>query len=61
MGSYYYLYNKKCPYCGKTMSETIFAENSYDKDGEYQGFDMSRCAHCKKEFRMDMDITFSKL
>ena len=61
MGSYYYFNEKECPYCGKICDELIFAESSYDKDGELRGYDISRCEHCGKLIKIEMDFTFNKL
>lgn len=61
MGSYYYFYDKECPYCNKICGELIFAENDYDKNGELKDHSISRCEHCGKFIRIDMKFTFSKL
>ena len=53
MGSHWYLYNRKCPYCGKVVNEIIFAENSYYKS------DMSK--DCDRSIKVRMEFTFSKL
>lgn len=60
MGSYYYLYNKKCPHCGEENDEIIFAANSYDKDGNDRGFDTDRCDKCGETIRIDMEFVLSK-
>ena len=61
MGSYYYFYDKECPYCGKICDELVYSENNYDKNGEPQGYSTSRCEHCGEHIRIDIDFTFSKL
>jgi len=61
MGSYYFLYNRKCPYCDKKVDEVIFFTNECDENGELQGFGTSRCEYCKKKFRIDMEFKISKL
>lgn len=60
MGSYYYLWDRKCPWCKKKNSEMIFATNSYDKDGHDRDFDTCRCEHCGKIIRIDMKFVLSK-
>lgn len=60
MGSYYYLYDKKCPYCGQKLNEVIYFDNACDKNGHEQGFDTGKCEHCGKEFRIDMDFVLGK-
>lgn len=61
MGSYYYFYDKECPYCGKIVDEIIFAENTYDEDGQPQNYDTARCEHCKNLIKIEMEFKFSKL
>jgi len=61
MGSYYYLFDTECPYCGKTVDEIIFAENSYNENGEPQGYDTSRCEHCGELIKVWMETKTGKL
>ena len=61
MGSYYYLYGRKCPYCDKKMREITFFDNECDENGAEQGFSTARCEHCENKFRIDMGFTLDKL
>ena len=61
MGSYYYLYNRKCPHCNKVIGEIIHPSNNYDENGQEQGFSTNWCEHCKKDIRIDMVFELSKL
>ena len=61
MGSYWYLNDRECPYCGKSMRETVVAENEYDADGHDLDYSTWRCEHCRKQFRIDMEFVLSKI
>jgi len=60
MGSYYYLYDRKCPWCNKENGEMIFATSFYDKDGNDREFDTCHCEYCEKEIRIDMEFVLNK-
>jgi len=61
MGNLWWLYDKKCPYCGETIEELVHNESEYDNNGDLQGFSTSRCEHCKEIIRTDMEFKLSKL
>lgn len=62
MGSYYYLYNRKCPHCGKTIEEIIYGTylEDYNAKDEWMG-NHHECEHCGKRFSIDMKFILRKI
>lgn len=52
MGNQYYIWNKKCPYCGKNISEFVYEDYCIN---------VTQCEHCNKKIKVDIKPIFSKI
>jgi DNA-directed RNA polymerase subunit RPC12/RpoP len=61
MGSYYSLYDRECPYCGKKISEIVYATcyEDYGPDDEWMG-NQYTCEYCNKKFDIEMKFVLEK-